>query len=528
MPVIPIRDMVGGGGAVPDVSPDDLPPNSWSKIVNARFARNRIERIGGNELFQNSVSNTELTNSRVIWEIIRSGSEGILLITSANIYVNIGVGWVDVTPVAVIVDSKNWIVSQYGDWIIITTIEGVQEPLVLKDTGSQFIPFAFWTSNYQAVKIFPYKNFLIAVGIEISNNEQNGLIIWSDVVNEATLDQVSWDAISPTTLAGENILPSSDGLVRDGGVLRDSGILYTDTSVWRMDVTNAQAGVSPLVFNFRKIFDDDGIFATRCFTEVNGRHYVVGIYDIYLHDGFNKKSISDNKYTETFFSTLGTEGFAFMAHYQRPQEIIICYTSLSNTEADTAIVYNYFYNTWTAFDFSLLVTHLILAPEFSPNSPSWADLQTDGTLWSDLNTTSWNDLFPQNRNRIPYVLVPGTDSVYFVDRNTTTATAIDMLLERLDLDLDEVFGGSRNMKYIKRFMPMFRGDGIAIIQFGGRENLGSPVVWQPEFTYNILTDYKMDLRMTHRYPAIRIYQRSTGNALSMTGYDLEISQVAYR
>lgn len=531
MPIIPIRDLVGGGGVNLDVSPNDLPPNAFSNVINGRFSRKRIERYGGDELYQDSNSDPELTNARAIFEIIRQGNEGFCLISGANVYIDIGVGWVDVSPAINIVDSDEWNLSQYGDWLILSVLAGTQEPIVLAPTGSQFIPFAEWPSGYQAIKIFPYKNFLIAVGIEISNNPQNGFVKWSDTVDESNLSAVDWDTLNPASLAGENTLPSADGLIQDGGVLRDSGILYTDTSVWRMDISNAQAGITPLVFNFRKIFDDEGILRNRCFVEVNGKHYVVGIYDIYLHDGFNKISISDNKITEFFYSRLGTGNFSFMTHYNRPQEIVISYSAQQNNKASEAIVYNYFYNTWTRMIVnSALVnyTHLILAPEFLLASKSWADLQAEGTLWSDLNTTSWNALFPQNKNRVPYLLVPGTETIYFIDRNSTTSNSVDFLLERLDLDLDEFFEGVRNIKHLKNFIPQVTGDGIMILQFGGRNALGEEISWQPEGDYDLLTDYQFPLRISWRYLSMRIIQRASGNALQLTGFDLNVHQVSRR
>ena len=531
MPVVPVRDLVGGGGANLDVSPDDLPMNSFNNIINGRFSRNRIERFGGNELYQDPTTNPEVANGTTIWNIIRNGVEGFLLTTSTTVLIDIGAGYVDVTPTAGIVNSNEWLMEQYGDWIILTTIEGNQEPIVLDPTGGVFEPFTNWRPGFQAAKIFGYKNFLVAIGIELNNNPENGLVFWSDVVNEDILQDVAWDPADPTSLAGENVLPSFDGLIRDAGVLRDSGILYTDTSVWRMDPTNATAGAFPLVFNFRIIFQDDGILDARCWEEVNGRHYVVGIYDIYIHDGFNKQSISDNRVTEFFFDRIGTSTFAFMAHYQRPQEIIISYSSRGASVADEALIYNYFYGTWTRFvigDTAGQYSHLILAPEFVNNVQSWADAQVDNTQWSDVNNSSWDSLFPQNRNRIPYVLVPSTSSIFFIDRNTTASMSVDLFIERLDLDLDEVFNKNRSIKHIKRFMPQARGDGEITIQFGGRNALGEQIVWDTERVYNLITDYKFDLRISYRYPAFRIRQGTNGNALTLTGYDIEVMEVSFR
>lgn len=530
MPSVPVRDLVGGQGVNYDQTPNSLPPNAFSDIVNGRFTRGRLERVGGSQVFAESPTVPELTNARFAQGITIQGNEGLFVATASNAYFTVnGSSWVDVTPLSGWADTDTWNLRQYGDSLLLTSLDTV--PFVLQAGSSQLVQFADWPANYKCQVLFAYKNILIALGVTINNTVQSGLVKWSGVVTPADLANVGWDPADITTVAGENVLPDRDGEIRDGGVLRDSSMIYTDSSVWRMDLSNTVAGASPVVFNFRKVFSDDGILRNRCFSEVNGVHYVVGVYDIYINDGFNKQSISDNRLTEFFYDRIGTQDLAFMEHYQRPQEVILAYGVQEDTAAREAIVFNYFYNTWTRWSYggAGIFTHITQAPEFAATIPTWQDWQDQGVRWSDLNNVTWNALFPQNRERGLYGL--SNDGRLFrldVGGAASSATPAELFIERRDVDLDEVFGGSSPIKYISRFVPIMVGEGTVFIQFGGRNALSSPIIWQPERPYVIGQDYKFDLRLSYRYPSFRIRQAPADGTLALDGFDFIVHAAGYR
>ena len=521
MPQIPVRDMVGGQGVNYDQSPNDLPPNAFSEVINARFTRKRMERFGGTQVFDDSAGSTELANARFTKGIVIQGARGLLVVNSTEVHITFnGTSYQDVTPASGMADTTTWNLRQYGDHLLLTSLD--TPPYVLAPGAANFVIFSDWPVTYQCQLMFAYKNILIAVGVEISNTQQNGLVKWSDVLDPGDVANVGWDPTDPTTIAGENPLAGDGGAILDAGVLKDSGILYTSKSVWRMDLSNTTAGITPVIFNFRQIFDDDGILSNRCFVEAQGNHIVVGVFDIYRFDGFNKISISDNRVTEYFYDRLGTNDFAFMEHYQRPQEIVIAYSVDTQTLASEALVYNYFYNTWTRWSWGDvgIFSHITQAPEFGLDIPTWADLQADGVRWSDLNSTSWNSLFPQNRDLTLYAL--GNDTLYLLDNGgaASSVTPAQLFIERRDLDLDEYFGGSQPIKYISKFLPIIVGEGTVQIQFGGRDALSRPIVWQPARNYVIGEDYKFDLRISTRYPAFRIIQDPADGTMALNGYDL--------
>lgn len=529
MASVPIRNLLSDGGMNLDRTPNSLPPTVFSDVINARYVRGRMERFGGTQVFAEAPTVPEMEDARAAFGVTRQGAEGILVVTADKVFVTInGTVWLNVTPVSGMADTDTWTLNQYGDTIWITSL--ATEPFILLAGAVQMVPFTNWPATFQAQRLIAYKNILIAVGIEDSNTPQSGLIIWSDVVAPGDVVDVNWDINDPTSLAGENVLPDRDGEIRDAGVLRDSVMIYTDTSVWRADLGNTTVGVTPTVFNFRKIFSDDGIYRNRCFVESEGKHYVVGRFDFYATDGFNKQSISDNRFTEFLYGRIGNNDIVFVDHYQRPQEIVISFGVDSDTAAREALVYNYFYDTVSRWSFgsSGVYTFFFQGPDFGINIPTFADWQADGVLFSDLNSTTFNDLFPQNRDLVPYLL--GVDTLYRTDvgGSFSSVTPAQMLIERRDMDLDEIFGGERPIKYISKFLPQIVGEGVVSIQFGGRNALGEAIVWQPARDYTIGQDYKFDLRISARFPALRIRQAPDEGTFAMDGFDLIVQAESLR
>jgi hypothetical protein len=516
---IPVRDLVRGGGVNKDSQANTLPLNTFSELIHARFTGGRVERIGDTELYQDSYSDPELLQSRAHFSITRSGADGHLLITSDSVFYDVGSGWIDVTPsYSVLGDRDEWACEQYGDSIIISGLGG--EPLVLAPGAVEFVPFADWNPNLQAGKVFAYKNFLIAINIIDTGNVGVGLVIWSHPVLDGDAVNVEWTNLA-TNLAGANILADANSAILDGGVLADSAILYTDSTVWRMDATNAVLGLTAAVFNFRRIFEDQGILRPRCFVEVDKKHFVIGKDDIYVNDGIKKVSIVDERIARFFYGRLGTEGFAFVIHHPKPNEIIFAYAAAEFQQANEAFVFNYQYMAFTRWIFSeneSFFKYLSVAALFDLAVESWETLP--GT-WLDYMTTTWNDLFPTVRTKTLFGLNVEEDQLYYVDTDTAySVTPGTMVIERVDMDLKEVDGTPGNVTYLNRMIPAITGYGTCQIQFGGRNLLNEPIRWKNPVTYDIATAWKADARVSYRYLAIRITQSADEGFMSLTGYQL--------
>lgn len=557
MTTIPIRNVPNQpSGLALDVASQDLPPHIYTTIENARFVKDRLESIGAITEY------SAVTEEPVfLGEIFRNGNPALIRITRSRITINVGSGWEDYTPldptaspitepvglgvyqslpgvglglsqqqVSLISSSEDWRVQQYGDWIFATN--GLDDPFVLGPSDLTFGTFANWDSDYKCKFIFGFKNFLVAIGVSFQGKPIAGMVKWSDVVNTDDFDQVSWAIDDPTVLGGENILPTANGEIIDAAVLKDGAILYTDRSAYRMTYTNQRAASVPLVFNFRLMFQDDGILAPRCIVESEGRHFVVGRHDIYVHDGHHKQSISDGYITNNFFKDLGDSSFAFAYHYPELQEIMIAYSTKNRKYASDIFIFNYQYSAWTKVKFRQsesangFLSHLARGFNTRTAIESYDSIQD---VYDNNTEISYDSLFSSPRNLDLFGLSPGNRMIYLFEANSQdTDIPVDMLIERVDLDLDEYFKTSRVIKYINRVIPQIRGNGKVTFQLGGRNALDAPIEWASPVDFEIGEDYKVDTRISYRYPAIRITQKSGEGRAEISGYDLVVAAVFRR
>ena len=76
----------------------------------------------------------------------------------------------------------------------------------------------------------------------------------------------------------------------DGLQLGTNFVIYSSTEAMLMEFVGGT-----FIFNFRKLFSDEGIINQNCVVEADGKHYVFGTHDIYMHDGTTKQSICDER-----------------------------------------------------------------------------------------------------------------------------------------------------------------------------------------------------------------------------------------
>ena len=100
----------------------------------------------------------------------------------------------------------------------------------------------------------------------------------------------SWDATDATKSAGFIDLVQIPTEIKDGLSLGSNFIIYSSDQTWLMEFIGGQ-----FIFQTRKLFNDAGVINQNCIVEADGRHYVFGPHDIYLHDGTTKQSICDER-----------------------------------------------------------------------------------------------------------------------------------------------------------------------------------------------------------------------------------------
>jgi len=195
----------------------------------------------------------------------------------------------------------------------------------------------------------PFGNRLMAMNIfeENTSSASDDVnlpidILWSShITSIGSLSSTEWTA-STTNTAGDAFAIETPGKILDGGQLGEFFIAYKSDSVIRV----AETGDS-YVLSFESIFEDDGIYSSRCFANIgNAQHLVVGNYGVFIHDGQSQKTdVAKGIFQDTIFSLVkATEkDRSFCFQQTRDKEVWFCFSSSSNTAngCDLAFVYDY-------------------------------------------------------------------------------------------------------------------------------------------------------------------------------------------
>jgi hypothetical protein len=254
---------------------------------------------------------------------------------------------------------------------VIIVNDGINQPIRISNNGTEAAPNyqALYLSNWftgladgsaqegveanrvTAQRIVAYNNRLVALNLsgEYLSNENlgNSSLAWSTPITDInTLNGMTWKFAS-TNSAGDDILTETSGQLLDAAQLGPYLIVYKDDSVYRY-----QDSGDPLYLVSELLFDDDGLYSPDCFEDIgDGRHFVLGNYGIYIHDGGpNKQDISKGRIQRDIYDTVNpahrNRTFTFLN--SRDKEVWVCYSAAGNTGtgANYAYVYNYKEDLW--------------------------------------------------------------------------------------------------------------------------------------------------------------------------------------
>lgn len=531
-----------------DLSPYAMPNEMWSEGNNVTFRQARTNVAQGySEVYSTqyvdtngdgtpddplvAVNNTTVVGHPIIavpftdftsnyWfyandsDIYRIGSDGVY----TKVTRNDGAGTPTYTPYTGDYDD-GWTSSLFNGALIFNNTEDV--PQFLTDPSSSFSDLTAWPSNERCGVIRPFKNFLIALDIYDNNTSDSfpTKVVWSDT---APLGGVpaSWDTGDPAVQAGYNILPDTQGRIVEGKSLNDTFFIYKNDAVWAMQFIGGS-----LVFSFRKVFSDgSGILAKDCVTEFEGKHFVVGVDDVYIHDGTAKKSIITNQMRRALYSQINPDHTDKVkcVHDSKNREVLIHYPSVDSPtgESDKVVIYNYESDSWSKRDINRIafigVGH-VQTEVGEPEGWDW-DAGTwdgDGSFWGD-------ESYNPSRNDLLYVKHgdANNDSGFFIGESglSINGAVYKPFVERIGLDFED----DKGYKYINAIYPHFEGEGTVNIYVGTEERQGGGITWSQPQEFVIGEDYKTTFRESGRYIGIKM-ESKTDNIWALTGYSVEYS-----
>lgn len=502
---------VGQYGVNRDLSSHELPNNVWTNATNIRFIDGMAaEVLGYKELYPSAnvvpyhLLPVDVSGIRT-W--IYAGNAKMYTVVNGNVHTNITrqTTGVDVDYSAV---RNSWTSSVLGGIPILNS--GADAPQMWLLTGKAQA-LTNWPANTTAQSLRTYKNSLIALNITKTGTNYPYMVKWSHPADAGTVP-VTWDITDATKDAGEYDLSEGYDTIVDGLPLRDSFIIYKQSSIWRMDYTG---GV--FVYRFQKIISNQGALARNCVAEVNGQHFVFSNSDCIIHDGQTAISVLDKQTRRDLFlqinSSKASQCFVFVNRIYN--EVFACYPTFGSDTCNKALVWNYVDKTVSFRDLPN-VNYAETGPVDDTTNAIW-----DGDLgtWDDDNTP-W-DSQSASLNRTLSVMASENQKIYLLDSTySNDGVAISSMLERKGLSIGE----PESMKLIRGIRPRIYGDiGTVSVQVGHADTPYAEPVYSDAVPFNVNSTVAIDLMVTGRYIAVK-FSSGTATSWRLDSYDIDVQK----
>lgn len=509
MPIVRIP-AAGALGVNSDLSAHELPPNAWTDAKNIRFLDGSAYQFLGH----GEVYNSPTVAPQYVMPVNVAGVRYWLYMSAGKAYVVTNIAGVTthtdithVTPHAGVVNQ--WTGTILGGIPVLNVGDTSKVPMYWNlNLANKFLDLPNWPANTYCKSLRSYKNFLIALNVTKAGNNFPFMVKWSHPCDPGALPS-TWDPTDATKDAGENDLAEGQDPIIDGLQLRDSFMIYKESSIWRMDYTGG-----PFVFRFAKVLGTSGALNRNCIVEADGFHVVLTGSDVIVHDGQTATSILDKQTRRFLFQNIDVTAAGKCFVFKNPflNEVFICYPSFGSTVCDKAVVWNYKDRT-VGFRDLPNVNHANFGPVDNTLAGNWN--QDNDTWGSDL--TAWNgpDFTPDTAR----VIMASADSkLYMLDASASFNGVLpNAYLERRGLS----FGEPEYRKLIRGIRPRIKGNtgDTVIIKVGGADDPFIDPVYTSTMTHTIGTTVSNDCLVEHRYIAIRI---ETGSAFQWRLDSLDI------
>ena len=500
----------GQYGVNKDLSQHELPPNVWTDANNMRFLDGSAHQVlGYKELYPSaSVVPYHVIPLSVLgvrtW--IYAGANKLYTVANGPVHTNITrqTTGADVDYSAT---RNSWTSCLLGGIPILNN--GADAPQQWLLTGKA-TALSAWPSDYTAAVIRTYKNSLVALNITKSGVNYPYMVKWSHPADPGSVP-VTWDPSDATKDAGESDLSDGYDKIVDGMVLRDSFMIYKESSVWRMDFTGGA-----FVYKFSKVLGTSGALSKNCIVEIDGQHFVLSSSDCIIHDGQSATSVLDKQTRRDLFRKIdpifSDRCFVFVNRLYN--EVFVCYPSLGHQTCDKAMVWNYADKTVSFRDM----------PNLNHAFSGAVDDESGATFDADLGTfdadTTVFDSNSSSLTRSMSVMAGEGQKLYLLDSGATfDGVVASAYLERSGLSM----GAPESMKLVSRVRPRIYGAlGATVkVSVGFSDDPYGVVTYNAPVNFTIGTTVNIDTFCSGRYISIKF---ETGSAFMwrLDSYDIDV------
>jgi hypothetical protein len=566
---VPLRNL-GEIGVITDANPYTLPSNAFSRGQNVVFDENRVQRAplfkqmfpairstlsynastgtfdaqagtyaaaeGGttsSARFVSSYSDPQFGETVLVCDadgVVRTYPNGNMTFSYSGVSVT---------------NDETWSHAQVAGLSFLARKGMRPYARNIRTDGSYSLMGGDWVTTHSANVVRGYLDFVLCLNVTKGATEYPTMVKWSNPVEfSSAVADLRWDPANPGYVAGENIIGEMTTPIKDGCVLGSTFVIYSATQVWLMEYTG-----SSLVFNFRKLFETGGVINTNCVVEVEGKHYVFGEDDIYVHDGMSKQSIADGRVRAYIYNAINRskKNSCFVMHDGASDLIYFCYNTLADEVkwkgvqfCNQAAVFNYRTNTWSFMDMPNLVgggessidlsnnTYQALTGSYEVYNSSYVSFEgIKPKVTIALGITAASSGLTESR-----VYAVDLPSAGVVNLPVTMETLVPAVVERVGIDLDDSGSGIslrayKNITCITPQAAFDAGSGVFVWEIGSSDLPNGPVVYRTSSVFNPNADYKIDTRVSGRYLAYKITSESLEN-FKISGFDSEITSLSKR
>lgn len=541
--VIPVRDL-GQMGIIKDIEPWDVPMTAWTGGRNVRFANGKALR---SQVFREVLSadiptstGTALLDASGITAFRPSEGQDLVFLADSTGRIAQRLDNSALVDVSGSDWKANTAPTQYTSCVLSDVLYLNREshaPRYWGPSSTSFAQLPNWDADWRCNIFRAYQDFLVAFAVEKSGTYFGQMVKWSDATLAGTYPD-TWDATLASGLQGENELAEMSSEIVDANNLRNSMIIYGQRETWLMQFT----GDATYPFTFSKIFGEVGAIGRNCSVEVNGKHYVFGTTDLWVHDGTSWQSIANQRVRDFVFGSANqnlTDRY-FVSHDPTTRTVRFHYVSgdqdvtfLSpSLGCNKVAAYCYESNTW-GFEEVPCVTGEVISN--LDNAEMW-DTAPAAQTWSSIGGTwlSEQDTFK------PLVLVAGNTLPGFLthprlyvldpmDKNSRVPLIASAeantaaFVERVGIDLDVAGLPLANFKLCRNVDPLafiYRNVPVTF-QVGAAEVPQELPLYGAIQLFNPNTQYRINTRAAGRYLSIRMGVEALAD-FEVSGFDLDV------
>lgn len=333
--------------------------------------------------------------------------------------------------------------------------------------------------------------------------------------------------------AGYIDLADSNGELIDMLPLKDYLFVYTEFETYVG--TPTMNAYQP--FQFKKLFNDSGILAPECVTEVEGSHFVVTQNDIIMHNGASKKSIASNRVKNKIINEISQiNPSATKVHlHSDKKEVWVLYVAPGSDKdswaCNKAAIWNYEFDTWSFCDIPYSYDIALIDPPVLTKSATWEDFQNVSWDSIEAKQTPWQKDVSNFHKRIT-VVASAAKGFYQVDigaynhlwspdnPDVVTEVPLKMWTERFGIDFDNMTD-EWNQKHVNVFNPQVTGRGTIQFAAGGTQYSNEKGHNHSVRNYIAGKTRQVNVRLNHPYLYYEMYDEDPDSTIAINSLIIE-------